>query len=146
MTQRGLENEFLNQFAQETDNIDVKNTNYDLTGKEDDLSPYLIYEDARGMRLFKTAAGLLLYIQILILSFQLSLDTCIILNYHTFTFSVLVVAEVCFLADFILNFVTIPTKMKSPALRYTASHYLKKMFLVDFPATILSNILIIACT
>ncbi len=135
----------MNQFAQETENIDVKNTNFDLTGKENDTSPYLIFEDARGMRLFKTIAGLLLYIQILILSFQLSLDTCIILNYHNFTFSVLVLAEVCFLVDFILNFVTIPTQMKSPAFRYTASHYLKRMFLVDFPATILGNILILAC-
>lgn len=62
MTQKGLENEFLNQFAQETDNIDVKNTNFDLTGKERDSSPYLFHEDSRGMRLFKTAAGLLLYV------------------------------------------------------------------------------------
>ena len=49
--------------------------------------------------------------------------------------------EVLFIIDFAVNFVIVPEIMKKPTFKKTAKAYLKGFFIIDFIATIVSNVL-----
>ena len=69
------------------------------------------------------------------------LDEAIEIEFGVYSWTFLVTLEVLFFFDFLLNFVTVPDEMNNPTFKKTAYSYLTSYFLMDFIATIISNIL-----
>lgn len=69
------------------------------------------------------------------------LDEAIELEFGVYSRTFLVILEVLFFFDFLLNFVTVPNQMNAPTFKKTAYLYLTTYFLMDFIATIVSNVL-----
>lgn len=53
----------------------------------------------------------------------------------------LLITEVLWGVDFLINFVTVPSDMKEPNLCKTVELYLKSYFIMDFTTTVISNVL-----
>ena len=75
------------------------------------------------------------------LSFKVSLDEAIKIEWSTGNWIFLWTTEVLFAFDFIINFLTVPETMKNPTLGRTVCVYLKGYFVIDLIATVISNIL-----
>ena len=72
--QQEVENDFLNQFAQDNDYTQA-NTDYDETESEK-IPVYLCFEDSTGVAVFKFVLGVFLILQMVQLAFLVSIDTC----------------------------------------------------------------------
>ena len=137
-----MENQFLDQFAQKTemDEKELMNSK-EVIRKEKSLPWYLFYSDSKSMQVFKSILGLLLFIQFLWLSFVVSLDEAIPIEFNTGDWTVLVITEILFAIDFFINFFTVPNSMRNPTLGNVVRAYLKSWFVIDLIATVISNML-----
>ena len=95
-------------------------------------------------RTVKGVLGVILYFQIIYVSFRVSLDSCIeIGGVNTGVLVLSIVIEILFVLDLIRHFFTYPTWMRKPTLKKTAILHSRRLLITDFMATILSNAFII---
>ena len=80
----------------------------EVNEKKKRLPWYLFHSDSKLMHVFKSILGLLLFIQFLFLSFVVSLDEAIPIDYNTGDWIILVITETLFAVDFFINFLTVP--------------------------------------
>lgn len=66
------------------------------------------------------------------------------MEFGPYSLTFVVILEVLFFFDFLLNFVVVPNEMNAPTFKKTAIMYLKSSFLMDFIATIVSNLLFLS--
>ena len=104
---------------------------------------YLLNEEnSKPIEVFRLCLGVPLFYQLLLNMLYVSVDSCSLWKMGDVQMILFYIIEVLFLFDLVLNFFTAPKTMTNPTLKLTSVHYLKRMFIFDFIATVVSNIVI----
>ena len=125
----------MHQFAQ---NTEYRRTFLEETGYKKPW--YLFYKESLGVTLFRGLLGALLLIELVYFMFVVALDQCILIDISTDTMIGIMVLELLFLFDFVLNFLLLPLGNEVWTWRDTSKAYLKRLFIIDF-VVLMSNFL-----
>ena len=140
--QMKVEDRFLDQFAQETGYTLKQSTEAELDYEIKDIIPkHLISELNSKLEAWRVLLGLFTLYSVAYGLFYNALDGCNLIKFGTGQIIAFSIIEVSFLVDMVVNFFVVPKDMEDANLKNTAKNYLSWMFLWDFIATIVSNLL-----